>query len=86
MEEFKKAKPQPYSRKIYINTPTKEALLSQLADDNPNGLLLEIDELMDFIQSIIKSEKIQDHKLCVKAYNNGSFKSKKYLVVLNYIV
>lgn len=61
-------------------------MLSQLADDSPNGLLLEIDELMDFIQSIIKNEKIEDHKLCVEAYNNGSLKSKKYLVVLNYIV
>ncbi|OIN83249.1 hypothetical protein KX00_184 [Francisella sp. TX07-6608] len=31
---------------------------------------------MDFIQSIIKSEKIEDDKLYVEAYNNGSFKSK----------
>lgn len=77
IEAFKNQKPlKPYSREICINTATKEALLSQLADDSPNGLILEIDELMDFIQSIIKSEKIEDHKLYVEAYNNGSFKSK----------
>ncbi|API87535.1 DUF3987 domain-containing protein [Francisella uliginis] len=77
IEAFKKLKPiKPYSREICINTATKEALLSQLADDSPNGLILEIDELMDFIQSIIKSEKIEDHKLYVEAYNNGNFKSK----------
>ncbi|AXA33174.1 DUF3987 domain-containing protein [Francisella adeliensis] len=77
IEAFKKLKPiKPYSREICINTATKEALLSQLADDSPNGLILEIDELMDFIQSVIRAEKIEDHKLYVEAYNNGSFKSK----------
>lgn len=76
-EAFKRLEPiKPYSKEIFINTATKEALLSQLANDSPNGLILEIDELMDFIQSIIKSEKIEDHKLYVEAYNNGSFKSK----------
>ena len=66
----------PYSREIFINTATKEALLKQLADNSPNGLILEIDELMDFIQSISRSEKIEDNKLYLEAYNNGSFKSK----------
>ncbi|AEI35514.1 DUF3987 domain-containing protein [Francisella salina] len=66
----------PYSREICINTATKEALLSQLADDSPNGLILEIDELMDFIHSIIRTEKVEDHKLYVEAYNCGSFKDK----------
>ena len=77
IEAFKRLEPiKPYSKEIFINTATKEALLSQLANDSPNGLILEIDELMDFIQSIIKSEKIEDHKLYVESYNNGSFKSK----------
>ncbi|MGQ4004389.1 DUF3987 domain-containing protein [Francisellaceae bacterium CB52] len=77
IQAFKKQRPiKPYSREICINTATKEALLSQLADDSPNGLILEVDELMDFIQSVIRAEKIEDHKLYVEAYNNGSFKSK----------
>ncbi|AEB27870.1 DUF3987 domain-containing protein [Francisella hispaniensis] len=77
IEAFKKLKPiKPYSREICINTATKEALLSQLADDSPNGLILEIDELMDFIQSINRTEKIEDHKLYVESFNSGSFKSK----------
>ncbi|MEY8872275.1 DUF3987 domain-containing protein [Francisella philomiragia] len=77
IEAFEKLKPiKPYSKEICINTATKEALLSQLADDSPNGLILEIDELMDFIHSIIRTEKVEDHKLYVEAYNCGSFKGK----------
>ncbi len=81
IEAFKKLKPiKPYSREICINTATKEALISQLADDSPNGLILEIDELMDFIQSIIKSEKIEDHKLYVEAFTiTEALRVKLYL-------
>ena len=77
IKDFQKTKPiKPYSREICINKATKEALLSQIADDSPNGLLLEVDELMDFINLISRSDRIEDHQLYVEAYNNGSFKSK----------
>ena len=75
--EFTKTKPiKPFSREICINKATKEALLSQISDDSPNGLILEIDELMDFINSITRAERIEDHQLYVEAYNGGSYKSK----------
>ncbi|QIW10592.1 DUF3987 domain-containing protein [Francisella sp. LA112445] len=75
--DFGKLSPiKPYSREIILNTATKEAFLKKISNDSPNGLLLEIDELMDFIKSLVRSEKVEDHKLYVEAYNNGEFKSE----------
>ncbi|APD50185.1 DUF3987 domain-containing protein [Francisella hispaniensis] len=66
----------PYSREVYINQATKEALIKQLSVDSPNGLLVDIDELIDWLNSITRADKSDDHGLYVSGYNGHSYKSK----------
>lgn len=75
--QLEKAKTiKPYSREVYINKATKEALIKQLSEDSPNGLLVDIDELIDWLNSITRADKSDDHGLYVSGYNGHSYKSK----------
>ncbi len=78
--ELEKAKTiKPFSREVYINQATKEALIKQLSEDSPNGLLIDIDELIDWLNSITRPDKSDDHGLYVSGYNGHSYKSKTVL-------
>ena len=66
----------PYSREVHLNQSTKEALIKQLSEDSPNGLLIDIDELADWLNSITRVDKADEHGLYVSAYNCDSYKSK----------
>lgn len=75
--EIESSKPiKPFSREIYFNKSTKEALVKQILEDSPNGLLVHIDELMDWLIPITKVEKAEEQGLFLSAYNSEPFKSK----------
>ena len=75
--ELSKQKPiKPFSREIYTNKATKEALTKKVAENSPNGLLLDIDELMDWLETITKKDRRAEQQLFIEGYNVQSSKSE----------
>lgn len=76
IEKLKASAPiEPFSREIYINGGTKEAVATQIATKSPNGILIEIDELMDWLETITKSDRREEQRLYIEGFNNNSSKT-----------
>lgn len=83
---LEKSKPiKPFSREIYINKGKNQAIAKKIADNSPNGLLVHIDELMDWLEDITKPDKRDEQRFYIEGYNGESNKTDTIIRGTEYI-
>ncbi len=60
----------PIRRRYIVNDATVEKL-GELLNENPNGLLLERDELSGFLNSLQREDRSNDRSFYLEAFNGG---------------